>query len=254
MGIHDDESIFLTQDEHDLFFLSQTKVNKEVNKIEHEAFENSIMEVHRNYNLRSRKENDNPPKMSAETKKVVETKKISENPPKKILERIIVEASTPKSPKILPRENQTKVSSIGQTSQPRTSGHIIQTDKPEVQILSKVSTAFSFEGELAKLKIPIPLSELMSKNAYRLQVIKSLSIEPEIGTKALNVGSANHLNTINLADDQPNLLFGPEVDGQTNNGAVGPFYISLNIHDLILHNSMLDKVLPITYHIELAHI
>jgi len=31
------------------------------------------------------------------------------------------------------------------------------------------------------------------------------------------------------------------VDGQTNNGAIAPFYIILNIHDRILHNSMLDS-------------
>jgi hypothetical protein len=241
MGIHDDESIFLTQEEHEMFLLSQTEVNEEADKTEQEAFENAIMEVHRQYNLRSKKANDNPPKKTVETKKVVETKKTSENPPKKILERNNVEASTPKSPKILQRENQTEVSSIGQTSQPRTSGHRIPTDKPEVQTLSKVSTAFSLEGELAKLKIPIPLSELMNKNAYRSQVIKSLSIEPEIGTKALNVGSANHSDTVNLVDDRPELLFGPEVDGQTDNGVVTPFYISLNIHDLILHNAMLDS-------------
>jgi hypothetical protein len=34
MGVHDDESIFLTQDEHELFLLSQIEVNKEANKIE----------------------------------------------------------------------------------------------------------------------------------------------------------------------------------------------------------------------------
>jgi hypothetical protein len=65
-------------------------------------------------------------------------------------------------------------------------------------------------------------------------MIKALSIEPEIGTKALNVGSLNNSDTVNLADDQPELLFGPKVDGQTNNSVVAPFYISLNIHDLIL--------------------
>jgi hypothetical protein len=80
----------------------------------------------------------------------------------------------------------------------------------------------------------------MNKNAYRSQVIKYLSIEPDIGTKALNVGSVHHSDTVNLADDRPELLFGPEVDGQTDNGIVAPFYISLNIHDLILHNAMLD--------------
>jgi hypothetical protein len=72
-------------------------------------------------------------------------------------------------------------------------------------------------------------------------VIKPLSIKPEIGMKALNVGSANHSETVNLIDDQPELLFGPELDGQTDNGVVPPFYIILNIHDSILHNFMLDS-------------
>jgi hypothetical protein len=47
MGVHDDESIFLTQEEHEMFLLSQTEVKKEANTTKHEAFENSIMEVHR---------------------------------------------------------------------------------------------------------------------------------------------------------------------------------------------------------------
>jgi hypothetical protein len=114
-------------------------------------------------------------------------------------------------------------------------------DKPEARSSSKSSTTFRLEGELEKLKIPIPLSELMRKNSYRSQVIKALSIDPEIGTKSLNVGSANQSDTINLVDDQPELLFGPEVDGQNDNSVVSPFYIILNIHNLILHNAMLDS-------------
>jgi hypothetical protein len=46
---------------------------------------------------------------------------------------------------------------------------------------------------------------------------------------------------VNPTDDQPELLFGPEVDGQADNGVVTHFYISLNIHDLILHNDILDS-------------
>jgi hypothetical protein len=201
------------------------------------------MEVHRQYNLRRKKANDNPPKKAAETKKAtkedtVEIKKTSETSPNKVPERNNVESPAKRTPKILQRENQTEVSS---TSQPSVSSHRTPMDKPEVQSSSKASTTFSLEGELAKLKIPIPLSELMSKNAYRSQVIKSLSIEPEIGMKALNVRSTNQSDMVNLVDDQPELLFGPEVDGQTDNGVVAPFYISLNIHDLILHNAMLDS-------------
>ena len=46
---------------------------------------------------------------------------------------------------------------------------------------------------------------------------------------------------MNVVDDQHELLFGPEVEGKTENGFVPPFYISLNIHDKTLHNAMLDS-------------
>jgi hypothetical protein len=114
-------------------------------------------------------------------------------------------------------------------------------DKSEVQSLRKFSTTFNLEGEITKLKIHIPLSELMRKNAYRSRVIKDLRIKPEIGMKALNVRLENYSDTINLFDDQLELMFGPEVDVQTDNGFIAPFYISLNIHDSILHNAILDS-------------
>jgi hypothetical protein len=159
--------------------------------------------------LRSKKENDNPPKKAVETKKATETKKMlkprkpQKTLPRKSLRRIMLNLCK-KTPEILQRE-QIRL----KFHQPVNQVHLpieFLIDKPEVQSLSKTSTTFSLEGELAKLKIPIPLSELMNKNAYRSQVIKALSIEPEIGTKALNVGSVNHSDTVNLVDDQPELL------------------------------------------------
>ena len=44
-----------------------------------------------------------------------------------------------------------------------------------------------------------------------------------------------------MLDDTPELLFGPEVDGKTVVTGVLPFYISLHIHDKILHNAMFDS-------------
>jgi hypothetical protein len=70
----------------------------------------------------------------------------------------------------------------------------------------------------------------MNKNAYRSQVIKALNIEPGVGT-----------NTVNIVDNQLELLFGPEVEGKSESGFVPPFYISLSIHDKTLHNAMLDS-------------
>jgi hypothetical protein len=80
-------------------------------------------------------------------------------------------------------------------------------DKPELMNQGRAPTPFSLEGELAKVKIPIPLTELMSKDGYHSQVIKALAIEPDIGTKALTIGSTNHSDTMNLTDNQPELLF-----------------------------------------------
>ena len=49
---------------------------------------------------------------------------------------------------------------------------------------------------------------------------------------------------LNLQDDYPTILFGPRVedkDQDKEDGDVPPFYISLNIHEMIMHNAMLDS-------------
>jgi len=46
---------------------------------------------------------------------------------------------------------------------------------------------------------------------------------------------------VNVLDDQPELLVGPEVNGKLAYGVVLPFYVSLYIHDKVLHNAMFDS-------------
>ena len=86
---------------------------------------------------------------------------------------------------------------------------------------------FNLEAEIGKLKIVIPLSELAKHEVYRQKINRSLQI-PE------------NRDVVNVLDDQPELLFGPEVNGKTGNGGVPPFYVSLNIHDKVLQNEMFD--------------
>ena len=45
---------------------------------------------------------------------------------------------------------------------------------------------------------------------------------------------------LNLQDDYTTVLFGPRVEENNleGDGDVSPFYISLNIHEMTLHNSM----------------
>lgn len=47
------------------------------------------------------------------------------------------------------------------------------------------------------------------------------------------------VDALNLQDDDPTILFGPHVDELTGEDSP-PFYVSLNIHDTILHNALFD--------------
>ena len=48
---------------------------------------------------------------------------------------------------------------------------------------------------------------------------------------------------LNLQDDYPTISFGPRVQGKGHDDDVEftPFFISLNIHEMTLHNIMLDS-------------
>ena len=57
--------------------------------------------------------------------------------------------------------------------------------------------------------------------------------------KALNIEDNNDI--FNLNDDQPELIFGPKIEGRYQEGPIPSFYVSLNVHDKILHNAMHDS-------------
>ena len=61
--------------------------------------------------------------------------------------------------------------------------------------MSKTIVPFSLEGEISKIKITVPLVELVTQDVYKKQVLK-----------ALNLGSDTE--TVNLTDDKLEFLFG----------------------------------------------
>ena len=87
---------------------------------------------------------------------------------------------------------------------------------------------FNLETEIGKLKVSIPLSELAKHEVYREQISGSLQI-------------SENIDAVNVLDDQPELIFGSEVNGKSVDGGVPPFYVSLHIHDKVLHNAMFDS-------------
>ena len=72
------------------------------------------------------------------------------------------------------------------------------------------------------------MTELATQNVYRTQILK-----------ALNIKENNDI--VNINDDQPELIFTPNIEGKYQEGPVPPFYVILNLHDKILHNAMHDS-------------
>jgi hypothetical protein len=81
---------------------------------------------------------------------------------------------------------------------------------------------------MAKIKISALFNELIKNGEYGNHIIKMLKME-ELP------------DTLNIQDDHPSILFGPRVEECGDVDDVPPFYVILKIHDMTLHNSMLDS-------------
>jgi hypothetical protein len=98
----------------------------------------------------------------------------------------------------------------------------------EVKVSDRSTFSFNFESEIQKVKIPMPLTELMKNEIFKSAILKSL--EPKTSSSA---------DFVNLQDDKPTVTIGPMIEDQDD--SCPPFYISLNVHDKILHNCLLDS-------------
>ena len=110
--------------------------------------------------------------------------------------------------------------------------------RKETTILKENLTSFNLENEISKIKISLPFNEILRNYEYRGQLIKMLKTD-EISVST-NIQSLSNSDIINLQDDKPTILFGPRVENQDED-EVPPFYISLRIHNMFLHNTMLDS-------------
>ena len=72
------------------------------------------------------------------------------------------------------------------------------------------------------------MTELVAQHVYRTQILKALNLE-------------DNNDTVNLNDDQLELIFGPNIEGRYQEGPVPPFYVIFNVHDKIFHNAMHDS-------------
>jgi hypothetical protein len=89
---------------------------------------------------------------------------------------------------------------------------------------------FNLENKLNKIKIPVPLVELARNPVYKKQISKVINFS-DVECQA---------DVINLQDEKPTIMFGPHIEN--NKDSVAPFYITLTVHDHLLHNCMLDSI------------
>jgi hypothetical protein len=81
---------------------------------------------------------------------------------------------------------------------------------------------------MAKIKIFVPFNEFINNNEYKNKIIKMLNMEQTS-------------DTLNIQVDHPVILLGPCVEENNDADEVPRFYVSLKIHDMNLHNAMLDS-------------
>jgi hypothetical protein len=94
--------------------------------------------------------------------------------------------------------------------------------------VEKTCPLFNFEHEMAKIKIFVPFNEIIRKGKYREQIIKIMKMG---GTP----------DTLNIQDDHLAILFGLRIEETSDTEYISPFYVSLKIHDMNLHNAMMDS-------------
>ena len=79
------------------------------------------------------------------------------------------------------------------------------------------------------MKISIPFNELLRNKEYRDKIIDMVRSQGEFQPDILEV-----------ADDAPTIVFGSKVENVDDEEAP-PFYLILNVHDIIVHNAMIDS-------------
>jgi len=165
------------------------------------------MQFQKQYNLKNKKIPANPPKGNP-TREPQGNLPSSSQPRKDSFAREVLENGKQKE------EIQKKVLEIKRDA--------------VIKEVEKTQSPFNFESEMEKIKIYVPFNELIRNGEYRSQIIKMLKMEEAS-------------DTLNVQDDHPAILIVLRVEETSDGGDIPPFYVSLNVHDMTLHNAMLDS-------------
>jgi hypothetical protein len=106
---------------------------------------------------------------------------------------------------------------------------MVKAPVQEVKEILKSPSSFNFENEIQKIKIPVPFLELIKNEDFKKSISKMLQSD----------FSSHSTDSVNLQDEKPAVILGPLVEDRDDSSP--PFYTSLNVHDKILHNCLMDS-------------
>jgi hypothetical protein len=107
--------------------------------------------------------------------------------------------------------------------------HPIKASVSEVNEIERQLSPFNMEHEINKIKILVPLVELMKNETFKHYILKVFqSHVPFISSDIVNLQYENLAITI-----------GPHIENKSDSSP--PFYISLNIYGKIVHNCLMDS-------------
>jgi hypothetical protein len=147
-------------------------------------------------------------------------------PPKNILSRSKKNEALSTKPSTETQVSRTKLVETRATQTKKLKNTEAEIPTREIE---KAIGGFTLENERNKIKIPMPLDELAKNVIYKKQIAKVIIFS--------NV--EYHAEVINLQDKRPVIMFGPYIENTKD--FVAPFYITLTVHDHLLHKCMLDS-------------
>jgi hypothetical protein len=106
---------------------------------------------------------------------------------------------------------------------------VVKAPVQEVKEIMKSPSSFNFENEIQKIKIPVPFLELIKNEDFKKSISKMLQSD----------FSSHSTDSVNLQDEKTAVILGPLVEDRDDSSP--PFYTSLNVHDKILHNCLMDS-------------
>jgi hypothetical protein len=106
---------------------------------------------------------------------------------------------------------------------------VFKIPTPKDKETLKPPSSFSFENEIQQIKIHVPFLELVKNEDFKRCLSKMMQIEP----------SSYPIDSFNLQDEKPDVILGPLVEDRYDSSP--PFYTSLNIHDKVFHNCLMDS-------------